>query len=111
MHNVLIGDEVYSSAHQLFARVEAVFPAAVCVRVGFLTVHHHLELLSDPQLWSAESIENLSVCRYCGERDDLCIEHDTGVPYRVCTTCAHVVSAEHPPRASNCGGRRAASGE
>ncbi len=40
-----------------------------------------------PELWSADEIENLSVCRYCGCRDDLQHERDTGIPFRVCRAC------------------------
>ena len=59
MRDIAIGDEVYSSKHQLFARVEEVFPAAVCVKVGVLSLSHYLELFVSPQLWRADDIENL----------------------------------------------------
>jgi hypothetical protein len=87
MENILVGDEVYSYPNQLFARVEATFPAAVCVRLNILSVNGSMELISSPQLWGADDIENLSICRYCGGRDDLLTEHGTGVPMRVCARC------------------------
>ena len=59
MRDIAIGDEVYSSKHQLFARVEEVFPAAVCVKVGVLSLNRYLELFVSPQLWRADDIENL----------------------------------------------------
>lgn len=91
MRDITIGDEVYSYAQQLFASVHEVFPAAVCVRVGILSVNGHLEMLSSPQLWRADDIENLSVCRYCGSRDGVITERGTGVPYRVCRRCRDVM--------------------
>ena len=71
MRDIEIGDEVYSSKQQLFARVEEVFPAAVCVKVGILAVNRCMEIFVSPQLWRADDIENLSVCRYCGGREGL----------------------------------------
>ena len=71
MRDIAIGDEVYSSKHRLFARVEEVFPAAVCVKVGVLSLSRYLELFVSPQLWRADDIENLSVCRSCGGRTGL----------------------------------------
>ena len=56
MRDISIGDEVYSYRQQLFARVEEVFPAAVCVKVGILSAGSHLELLFSPQLWRADDI-------------------------------------------------------
>ena len=47
MRDIAIGDEVYSSKHQLFARVEEVFPAAVCVKVGVLSLNRYLELYAE----------------------------------------------------------------
>jgi hypothetical protein len=87
MRDIAIGDEVYSHQRRLFARVEEVFPAAVCVKVGMLAIKHHLELLVTPQLWRADDIENLSVCRYCGGREGLNQEIETGIPLRVCERC------------------------
>jgi hypothetical protein len=93
MHNITIGDEVYSYSYQLCARVSETFPAAVCVRVGVLAQHRYMELVSAPQLWSAEEIENLSICRYCGSRNDLQLEPGAGIPFRVCTACHHYHTA------------------
>ncbi|MBK9710275.1 MAG: hypothetical protein IPO81_02895 [Kouleothrix sp.] len=90
MRDIVIGDEVYSYKLQLFARVEEVFPAAVCVKVGILSVHRHLDLQISPQLWRADDIENLSVCRHCGCRDRLISETQTGIPRRVCERCCIV---------------------
>jgi hypothetical protein len=95
MRDIRIGDEVYSYRQQLFARVEEVFPAAVCVKVGILSSGEHLELLFSPQLWRADDIENLSVCRYCGGREGLRIEAGTGVPFRVCDRCCVVPPGRH----------------
>lgn len=88
-----IGDEVYSYGRQLFARVEEVFPAAVCVKLAALDRNDPLELTLNPQLWRADDIENLSVCRYCGARERLHLERATGIPFRVCERCRIV-----PPR-------------
>jgi hypothetical protein len=90
MRGIAIGDEVYSYKQQLFARVEEVFPAAVCVKVAILAIDHHLELFLSPQLWRADDIENLSVCRYCGGREGLVQQADTGIPLRVCERCCIV---------------------
>ena len=90
MRDISIGDEVYSYRKQLFARVEEVFPAAVCVKVGILSVDEPMELLLSPQLWRADDIENLSVCRYCSGRDCLRSETGTGIPFRVCDRCCVV---------------------
>lgn len=87
MRGISIGDDVYCYPQQLFARVEEVFPAAVCVKVGILSIKRHMELLLSPQLWRADDIENLSVCRYCGSRDELHFETGTGIPFRVCKSC------------------------
>ncbi|HEU4327675.1 MAG TPA: hypothetical protein VFS21_31335 [Roseiflexaceae bacterium] len=87
MRGICIGDDVYCYPQQLFARVEEVFPAAVCVKVGILSIRRQMELLLSPQLWRADDIENLSVCRYCGTRDGLCFEAGTGIPFRVCKYC------------------------
>ncbi|NJK81626.1 MAG: hypothetical protein HC893_10800 [Chloroflexaceae bacterium] len=94
MLNVAIGDEVYSHTRHIFARVEATFPAAVCVKVGLLamtdTLNQRLEIQLLPQLWRADDIENLSVCRCCGSRDSLIVEYGTGVPHRICEACLTV---------------------
>ncbi len=92
---ICVGDEVYSYRYHLFARVEAVFPAAVCVRIAAIDGVHPLELTLIPQLWRADDIENLSVCRYCGGRDDLHLERETGIPFRICTHCRIVPPQEH----------------
>jgi hypothetical protein len=90
MAGITIGDEVYSHPRRLFAKVVETFPAAVCVKLGILSLRERepLELLFHPQLWRADDIENLSVCRHCGRRDDL-QEQGSGVPYRVCAACSH----------------------
>lgn len=96
MRDITIGDEVYSYATQLFARVEETFPAAVCVKVGILSIARQMELVLSPQLWRADDIENLSVCRYCNTRENLCVEAWTGIPFRVCEGCrASVVTHNH----------------
>lgn len=87
MQNIWVGDEVFSSRHQLFAHVEQVFPAAVCVKVPALSLDQALDLVLDAQLWRADEIENLSICRHCGSREDLHTPRDTGVPFRVCLRC------------------------
>jgi hypothetical protein len=98
MRTIQIGDEVYCYPLQLFARVIEVFPSAVCVRIGILSINGCLEVVNSPQLWRADDIENLSICRYCGSRDDLVLEHGTGVPFRICAHCC-VIPPErrHPP--------------
>lgn len=88
MHDIMVGDEVYSTPLHIFARVIEVFPAAVCVRVGVLSLGKTMELLLSPSLWRADEIENLSVCQHCGSRDDLLPLTATGVPLRVCVTCS-----------------------
>jgi hypothetical protein len=95
MRDINIGDEVYSYPQQLFARVEEVFPAAVCVKVAILSLDRHLELFISPQLWRADDIENLSVCRYCGGRDGLHTETGTGIPFRICERCCVVPPESH----------------
>jgi hypothetical protein len=95
MQDISIGDEVYSYRQQLFARVEEVFPAAVCVKVGILAINRHMELVLLPQLWRADDIENLSVCRYCGGRDQLHVETGTGIPFRICERCRAVPPTSH----------------
>lgn len=99
MRDILIGDEVYSFPQQLFACVAEVFPAAVCVKVGILSINGSLEMIQSPQLWRADDIENLSVCRYCGSREGVKIEHGTGIPFRICARCRAVPPAQRtaPP--------------
>ena len=92
MSNIGIGDEVYFLPQHLYAHVIEVFPAAVCVRIGILAITDHMELLLSPQLWRADDIENLSVCRYCGSRDDLCCEVGSVVPFRICERCSVLAS-------------------
>lgn len=102
MRTILIGDEVYSYPLQLFARVVEVFPSAVCVNVGIISVNGISEFIDSPQLWRADDIENLSICRYCGSRDDLEMEHGTGIPFRVCASC-RTIHPDHraPPHISS----------
>ncbi len=94
MRDIAIGDEVICYRTNLYARVEEVFPAAVCVK---LTVMHrfdgHSQVGQVAQLWRADDIGNISVCRYCGSRDDLITEQHTGIPFRICTTCQSVLLA------------------
>ncbi len=93
MKDVLVGDDVLCHGRQLYARVEEVFPAAVCVRLLQLQqTLHGLRLIVAPQLWGADEIENLSVCRYCGSRDAAFPEAGVGIPYRACVTCRSVQS-------------------
>lgn len=93
MKDITIGDEVVCHRTHLYARVEEVFPAAVCVKITILRhIRGRIRLSLLPQLWRADDIENLSVCHYCGSRDDLVAEHTTGIPFRVCGTCRSVLS-------------------
>ncbi|GAB4115948.1 MAG: hypothetical protein Fur005_12640 [Roseiflexaceae bacterium] len=94
MYDIWIGDEVYSYSRQLFARVEEIFPAAVCVRVAILRIDGHADISVSPHLWRADDIENLSICRYCGAREDLILENETGIPFRVCRRCQTVPPLE-----------------
>lgn len=87
MLDIQIGDEVLCRSRQLFARVEEVFPAAVCVKLARLHLHPAASLEIQPQLWRADDIENLSVCRHCASRENLRLEQATGVPFHICTTC------------------------
>lgn len=97
MTGITIGDEVYSHPRRLFAKVVETFPAAVCVKLGILSVRERepIELLISPQLWRADDIENLSVCRYCGSREELCLEAETGAPFHVCERCRSARPEEH----------------
>ncbi len=92
MKDIVIGDEVVCYRTHLYARVEEIFPAAVCVKLAVLaTCGANIKIAHVAQLWRAEDIENISVCRYCGSRDDLLIEQQTGVPFRICATCRSVL--------------------
>ncbi|WP_298816944.1 hypothetical protein [Chloroflexus sp.] len=91
LRGMMIGDEVYSYHYHLAARVADIFPAAVCVRIGVLSTETPLELSQLPQLWRADEIENLSVCRYCGTRDDVQVVHENGIPFRVCNQCLEAI--------------------
>jgi hypothetical protein len=88
MRDILVGDEVYSYPNKIFARVADVFPAAVCVKIGILSIEEPMEITLAPQLWKADEIENLSVCRYCGCREDIRTVTGTGIPFRVCRACS-----------------------
>lgn len=92
--DIQIGDEVLCYRNYLYAQVEEIFPAAVCVKLMiFDRRRHRFELV--PQLWRAEDIENLSICRYCGGRHELVMEHTAGIPSRVCETCRSVLELSH----------------
>ncbi|WP_029214989.1 hypothetical protein [Kallotenue papyrolyticum] len=94
MKDIQVGDEVMCYRNHLYARVEEVFPAAVCVKIALLrSIDGHPVMTYVPQLWRADEIENLSVCHYCGSRADLSIEQSTGAPFRVCSTCRSVLEA------------------
>lgn len=90
MKDIAIGDEVYCYSSQIYARVEEVFPAAVCVKLVTLQ-RDRLRLRMCPQIWRAEDVENLSLCRYCGGRDGLMLDPHSIVPFRVCPTCRSVL--------------------
>jgi hypothetical protein len=99
MQNIMVDDEVYSYPLQLYARVVEVFPAAVCVKIGILSINGTLEFILSPQLWRADDIENLSQCRYCGSREELEMELGTGIPFRICKYCrSSPPQRRHPPR-------------
>lgn len=95
MKDITVGDEVLCYRNQLYARVEEVFPAAVCVKLATLE-RGRARLRITPQLWRADDIENLSVCRYCGGREDLSIEDGAWIPYRICITCLSVRESRLP---------------
>lgn len=97
INGILVGDEVYSYPHKIFARVADVFPAAVCVKIGILSIEEPMEITLAPQLWKAEDIENLSVCRYCGCREGIRTVTGTGIPFRVCTECSPLPEDATPP--------------
>jgi thymidine kinase len=88
--DIVIGDEVLYYRNRLYAQVEEIFPAAVCVKL-LLFNHRQRRFEVVPQLWRVEDIENLSVCRYCGGRHDLHMELVAGIPSRVCDTCRTVL--------------------
>ncbi|MGQ9611483.1 MAG: hypothetical protein ACUVSL_01600 [Chloroflexus sp.] len=87
LRGMMVGDEVYSYHYNLTAKVADIFPAAVCVRIGVLSTESPMELSHTPQLWRADEIENLSVCRYCGTRDGVRVVIEQGIPFRVCVQC------------------------
>ena len=89
MNDIAIGDEVLCHRTQLYARVEEVFPAAVCVRLMTFDMER-MRLRVSPQLWPADDIENLSVCHYCGSREGLTTERESYIPFRVCITCRSI---------------------
>lgn len=60
------------------------------MKVAILSFSRRIELLISPQLWRADDIENLSVCRACGVREKLIDETQTGIPLRVCERCCLV---------------------
>lgn len=94
MKDIVVGDEVMYYRTNTYARVEEVFPAAVCVKVGTLrTVRGKLSFCYTPQLWRADDIENLSVCHYCGSRDNLVMERSTAIPCRTCALCRSVLAS------------------
>ena len=93
LKDVQVGDEVVCHRTNLYARVEDVFPAAVCVRIAMVRrLRGRPVFATAPQLWRADDIENVSICRYCGSRDDLKSERSAGVPYRACATCRSILS-------------------
>lgn len=98
LKDVLIGDEVWCYGSQLCAQVEEVFPAAVCVRLMRMQqTLRGVRLVISPQLWRADEIENLSVCRYCGDREDALADDTASIPYRICATCRSVQTTVIPP--------------
>ncbi len=90
MKDIVVGDEVLCYRTQLYAQVEEVFPSAVCVKLVTFQPER-MRLCVRPQLWRAEDIENLSVCRYCGGREGLSLDGTSGIPFRVCHTCRSVL--------------------
>jgi hypothetical protein len=96
MHDISVGDEVLSYRTNMYARVEEVFPAAVCVKLAAVCqIAGRFETREIAQLWRADEIENLSRCCYCGTRDDLAMLQQTHTPQRVCTTCRSVLRLSH----------------
>ena len=90
MQDIAIGDEVLHHGPHVYAQVVEVFPAAVCVKLVIFEARH-MRIEVHPQLWRADEIENLSICRYCGGRDALVIEYSAGIPYRACRTCERLL--------------------
>ncbi|NJP05243.1 MAG: hypothetical protein HC837_06240 [Chloroflexaceae bacterium] len=95
MRNILIGDEVYNHPRRLYAQVADVFPSAVCVKVGIL--RDAQDLIMHPQLWRADEIENLSVCRFCGSREEVQMEYEDGIPFRICDGCRQMIPPSNGP--------------
>lgn len=96
IEDIAVGDEVLNYRTNMYARVEDIFPAAVCVRLALVCrIGKRWETREVGQLWHADEIENLSRCCYCGARDDLITLHHTHAPRRVCGTCASVMEWGH----------------
>ncbi len=96
MLDIIVGDEVLSYRSHMYARVEEVFPAAVCVKLTMVCqVDGRLETREVAQLWRADEIENLSRCCYCGSRDDLLTIQHTHTPQRVCNVCHDILQLSH----------------
>lgn len=87
MKDICVGDEVVWNPQLLYANVEEIFPAAVCVKLAILQTEPTPKLELRSQLWRADDIENLSVCRCCGSRENLVTPCHTGVPFRLCQHC------------------------
>lgn len=99
--NVMVGDEVYSLSQHSSARVADVFPAAVCVALDTSMITGPIDVTQALQLWRADDIENLSVCRWCGAREGLRpVTTADGLPSRGCSVCVPDVDSppELPPR-------------
>lgn len=93
MLDIAIGDEVLNYRTNMYARVEDIFPAAVCVKLVVMRRRgKRWETHEVGQVWRADEIENLSRCCYCGTRDDLITLQHTHTPRRVCAAC-HSVAA------------------
>lgn len=96
MQDIAVGDEVLSYRTNMYARVEEVFPAAVCVKLTVVRqVGCRFETHEIAQLWRADEIENLSRCCYCGSHDDLVTMQHTATPQRICGTCRSVLQLSH----------------
>lgn len=87
MKDICIGDEVKWTRQLLYARVEEIFPAAVCVKLTVYEIKPKPRFIVKPILWRADEIENLSVCRCCGSRDNLVTTCCMGAPIRLCQLC------------------------
>lgn len=91
MQDISVGDEVFNYRVAMYACVEEVFPAAVCVKLTVVCrVAGHTQTRELAQLWQADEIENLNRCCYCGTRDNLATLHYTHKPQRMCATCQSV---------------------